>query len=154
MLARDWAVRAQSSATAADFLAIVAETLVAAQQRSAGLVVAALEAAHADASMTALAAQLRSQRAETAAWIVDGLSMRAPLRDGLERDAAIDTMWLLMDPHGFCARTGDRGWSPERFGGWFTDSVARLLLGPGGDGAAGTPSPTPPTTRQPRRPTS
>jgi AcrR family transcriptional regulator len=141
MLARDWAARAQAAATATDFLAIVAETLTAAEQRSAGLVVAALEAARADESMMALAGRLRSQRAETATWIVDGLISRASLRDDLEREGAIDTVWLLMDPHGFCALTGDRGWAPERFGRWFTDSVSRLLLD------------EPITTRRPRRPT-
>jgi hypothetical protein len=33
-----------------------------------------------------------------------------------------------MDPHGFCALMRDRGWTPEQFERWFTDSVSRLLL--------------------------
>jgi len=128
MLNRDWAVRAQATRSIAEFLAIVEPVLTEAQQRSAGLVVVAFEAARADESMRPVADQLRSQRAETAAWIVDGLRKRAPLRAEISRDRAIDTVWLLIDPHGFCALTQDRGWTPEQFGRWFTDSVCRLLL--------------------------
>jgi hypothetical protein len=40
------------------------------------LVVAAFEAARADESTRPLADQLRAQRGETAAWIVDGLIAR------------------------------------------------------------------------------
>ena len=90
--------------------------------------VAAFEAARADESMLPLAGQLRAQRAETAAWIVDGLIERASLRPEIDRDTAVDTIWLLMDPHGFCALTEDRGWSPGRFEQWFADSACRLLL--------------------------
>jgi AcrR family transcriptional regulator len=128
MLDRDWAVRAQATGSIAEFLEIVEPVLTEAQRRSAGLVVAAFEAARADESMRPVADQLRSQRAETAAWIVDGLMKRASLRAEISRDRAIDAVWLLMDPHGFCALTQDRGWTPEQFGRWFTDSVCRLLL--------------------------
>lgn len=128
MLEREWAATAQSAGSATEFLAIVGSILTIAAQRSAGLVVAALEAAHVDESMRALADQLRAQRAETAAWIVDGLAKRSPLRVEIGRDQAVDTVWLLMDPHGFCALTQHRGWTPEQFGQWFTDSVRRLLL--------------------------
>ncbi len=128
MLEREWAAEAQAATSVTDFLAIVEQILVVAAHRSAGLVVAAFEAAQVDESMRALAEQLRAQRAETAAWIVDGLKMRSPLRSEIGREEAIDTVWLLMDPHGFCALTHHRGWTAEQFGRWFTDSVRRLIL--------------------------
>jgi hypothetical protein len=38
-----------------------------------------------------------------------------------------------MDPAVFDRLTSDRGWPPERFAAWFTDSALRLLTtGPGG----------------------
>ena len=111
-----------------DFLAIVGRVLVEGEQRSAGLILAAFEAANHDDSMSALADQLRDQRAETAAWLVDGLTGRASLRAEVTREQAIDTVWLVMDPHGFIALTRDRGWTPERFEAWFIDSVRKLLL--------------------------
>ncbi len=130
MLERDWAARAQGTRSVADFLAIVGQVLTEAAQRSAGLVLAAFEAGHLDESMRALAHQLRTQRAETAAWIVAGLIQRGSLRAEIRPDMAIDTVWLLMDPHGFRALTQDRGWTPEQFERWFIDSVSRLLLAP------------------------
>ena len=71
MLKRPWAQRAQEASSVADFLAIVGRVLVEGQQRSARLILAAFEAANHDESMSALADQLRGQRAETAAWLVD-----------------------------------------------------------------------------------
>ncbi|HZE06662.1 MAG TPA: helix-turn-helix domain-containing protein [Solirubrobacteraceae bacterium] len=131
MLERAWAQRAQAAGSVAAFLAIVARVLVEGEQRSAGLILAAFEAAGQDESMSALADQLRAQRAETATWLVDGLIARAPLRPEVSRAQAVDTVWLLMDPHGFQALTRHRGWSPEQFQTWFTDSVQSLLLATG-----------------------
>jgi TetR/AcrR family transcriptional regulator of autoinduction and epiphytic fitness len=128
VLQRDWAARALATTTVEDFLAVVGEVLVQAAQRSAGLVVAAFEAAHLDPSMRALRDQLASQRATTVAWIVDGIMQRSALRTEIDRDHAIDTIWLLMDPIVFCRLTRDRAWTPERFGRWFIDSIPRLLL--------------------------
>lgn len=131
MLERSWAQLAQAAASVDDFLAIVARVLVEGEQRSAGLILAAFEAAQQEASISALAGRLRDQRAETAAWLVDGLIARAPIRGEISREHAIDTVWLLMDPRGFSALTRDRGWTPERFEAWFIDSVRRLLLAGG-----------------------
>lgn len=147
MLKRPWAQRAQEASSVANFLGIVGRVLVEGQQRSAGLILAAFEAANHDQSMLALADQLRGQRAETAAWLVDELIGRASLRGEITREQAIDTMWLLMDPHGFVALTRDRGWTAERFEAWFIDSVHKLLL-------AGRSAPLATTTRsRPPRPT-
>jgi AcrR family transcriptional regulator len=147
MLKRPWAQRAQEASSVADFLAIVGRVLVGGQQRSARLILAAFEAANHDESMSALADQLRGQRGETAAWLVDELIRRASLRGEVTREQAIDTIWLVMDPHGFIALTHDRGWTPERFEAWFIDSVKTLLL-------AGESAPSAATTRsRPSRPT-
>jgi AcrR family transcriptional regulator len=128
MLKRSWAQSAHDASRVADFLAIVGVVLVQGERRSAGLILAAFEAANRDESMSDLADQLRGQRTETAAWLVDELIRRAPLRGAITRDQAIDTVWLLMDPHGFVALTRDRGWTDERFAAWFIDSVQQLLL--------------------------
>ncbi len=128
VLQRDWAARAQTTTAVEDFLAVVGEVLVDAAQRAAGLVVAAFEAAHIDPTMRALADQLASQRATTAAWIVEGIMQRSSLRTEIARGQAIDTIWLLMDPVVFCRLTRDRAWTPERFERWLTDSIPRLLL--------------------------
>jgi AcrR family transcriptional regulator len=130
VLQRHWVATAQAAPTVEDFLAIVAAVLVDAARRADGLVLAAFEAANVDPTLRALADQLAKQRLTTVGWIVDGIIRRAPLRRGIDRDQAMDTLWLLMDPVVFCRLTRDRGWSPERFERWFADSIPRLLLPP------------------------
>jgi hypothetical protein len=128
MLAREWAERARSTTSAAEFAAAFAQQLAESAQRAAGLTLVALEAARIDAHIAAVATQLMNQRQVMAAWLVDGLRRRSPLRDGVDRDAAIAAVWALMDPALFCRLTGDQGWSAARFRDWFADAVVRLLL--------------------------
>lgn len=139
MLERSGAAAAAATGTVGEFLVVVAGILVEVEQRSAGLVVAALEAAAADPGVRPLARQLSAQRATTAEWIADGMIRRFPLRPGIDRAHAVDTVWLLMDPAVYRRLTIDRGWSAARFERWFADSAQRLLLsapvqqGPTGD---------------------
>ena len=128
MLDHRWARRAQSAAGPAEFAGVCAGQLAESAQRAAGLTLVALEAARADTDITAVAAQLMAQRQAMAAWMVDGLLRRAPLRAGMDNATAVDTVWALMDPALFCHLTGDRDWSPARFQHWFADALLRLLL--------------------------
>lgn len=127
VLGRPWAARADAAATVRDFLAVVAEVLAAAAQRSDAIVLAAFEAARSDERLALLAAQLKAQRSVVAAWITDGVAARTPLRPEIDRAAAIDIIWLLMEPAVFERLTTDRGWTTQRYGAWFADSALRLL---------------------------
>jgi AcrR family transcriptional regulator len=127
VLSRAWAVDAQSARNVTDFLSAVAQVVCEAQGRSAGVVLAAYEAARSDPDIQVLIADRESQRQRTAGWIVDGVTARAPLRPGLERVGAIDIVWMLMDPVVFSRLTRHRGWSSDRYARWFADSVSRLL---------------------------
>lgn len=128
VLDREWATAAQETATVQDFLAAIGRTLRPAMTRSAGLVLAAYDAAKTDPALSELAEQLSTQRAITVAWIVDGIRDRAALREGITRRHAIDQVWLLMDPAVYHHLTRYRGWSPATYEQWFTDTVTRLLL--------------------------
>lgn len=128
MLDRQWARHAESAAGAAGFAAVCAGQLAESARRAAGLTLVALEAARADPDIAAVAAQLMAQRQVMAAWIVDGLRRRARLRDGIDRAAAVDTVWVLMDPALFGRLAGDRHWSPARFRDFFADALLRLLF--------------------------
>jgi hypothetical protein len=128
VLDREWATAAQATATVHDFLAAVGRTLRPAMTRSAGLVLAAYDAAGTDPALRELASQLATQRAITVAWIIDGIRDRAGLREGITRRHAIDQVWLLMDPAVYHRLTRYRGWSPATYERWFTDTVTRLLL--------------------------
>jgi AcrR family transcriptional regulator len=135
VLDRGWATAAASAGSLDELLVIVSGAVRPAQQRSAGLVLAAFEGSSTDAELGALAAQLITQRTTTAAWIVDAVSAKVPLRDGSTRADAIDTVWVLMDPAVFDRLTRRREWTPARYERWFAQSVRRLLV-------ADTPTPT------------
>jgi TetR/AcrR family transcriptional regulator, regulator of autoinduction and epiphytic fitness len=128
VLSRVWAADAQSARDLADFLSVVAQVLSEAQARSAGVMLAAYEAAASDPDIQLLIMDRESQRERTTAWIVNGVVERAGLRPGLDRAAAIDTVWMLMDPVIFNRLMRHRGWSLDRYASWFADSVTRLLV--------------------------
>jgi AcrR family transcriptional regulator len=128
VLSRAWAMEAQSTSDAVGFLSAVAEVLREAQVRSAGVMLAAYEAATSDADIHLLISDRELQREHTARWIVDGVLERVSLRDGLDRRTAVDTVWMLIDPVVFNRLTRQRGWSTERYATWFVDSVAQLLV--------------------------
>lgn len=128
VLDRDWATAAQATATVHDFLTAVGRTLRPAMTRSAGLVLAAYEAAETHPALRELATQLATQRATTVAWVIDGICDRTALRAGITRRHAIDQVWLLMDPAVYQRLTRYRGWSPADYEEWFTGAIRRLLL--------------------------
>jgi AcrR family transcriptional regulator len=125
MLDRSWAEAARRATTAAEVLALGAEVLTAAQERSSGLVLAVIEGARADPALAEPAAQLTAQRRVTARWLVDTLARTAPVAQD-----AVDTLWVLMDPAVYDRLVGRLGWSPHRYRDWFARSAARLLLHP------------------------
>ncbi len=127
VLSRAWAADAQAVRDLADFLSVVAQVLSEAQARSAGVILAAYEAAAFDPDIQLLILDRESQRERTTAWIVDSVLERAALRPALDRAGAIDTVWMLMDPVIFNRLTRHRGWSADRYASWFADSVTRLL---------------------------
>jgi hypothetical protein len=129
VLSRRWVIDAQSAKDVAGFLTVVAGVMCQAQVRSAGVMLAAYEAAASDADIHVLIADRESQRERTAGWILDGVLARASLRPGLDRTSAIDTVWMLMDPVVFSRLTRQRGWSPDRYASWFVDSAVQLLVG-------------------------
>src|SRR5450755_4420428 len=90
VLQRQWTAEAVASPGVPGFLRVVADVLCSAQARSAGLVLAAYEAAPGDREIAALIDQLQAQRTVTAAWILDGIIDRSPLRAGLGRAEALD----------------------------------------------------------------
>lgn len=128
VLDRAWAAQAQAATDVRAFLTAVAVILRPAMARSAGLVLAAYDAAGTDPDLDDLVGRLADQRATVVGWIVDGIRQRAALRAGLTRHQAIDEVWLLMEPAVYQRLLCYRHWSSARYQAWFTDAVSRLLL--------------------------
>ncbi len=127
VLDRDWTATALRQPTARDLLGVTATVLRAAQERSAGVLLAAYEAAASDSTVAQLVDQQEQRRAVTARWVVDSVATVAALRAGLTSDEATESVWLLMDPAVFVRLTRRRGWPPDRYQTWWAESVLRLL---------------------------
>jgi TetR/AcrR family transcriptional regulator, regulator of autoinduction and epiphytic fitness len=125
MLDREFVHRARAAATATETLTIVAGVLTAAQQRSAGLVLAVFEGAASDLDLAVLAEEMTAQRRTTASWIVDLVATKRPLR--VSHTHSVDTLWALMEPAVFDRVTRRLGWSSERYQHWFADAALHLL---------------------------
>jgi AcrR family transcriptional regulator len=132
VLDREWAAEAQRAGTAEELLDIAARVLTPAQRRSAGLVMAAFEAARVDPDLGEVAAQLTAQRRATAEWLVETLATTARLRD--EPSEAVETLWVLMDPVVFDRLVRNRGWTLEQYQRWWARSARRLLTSTERDG--------------------
>ena len=136
LLDRSWARRAAAAITPSELLLLVMEVLVPTQIRSAGLLLSLFEGAATDPGLAQLAERKTEDRSTLARWLVDRLAAVGPLRPGLERDEAIDTCWLLIDPAVFHRLTVQRGWGPERYGRWLADTLSRLLIDHPPDGSS------------------
>ena len=128
VLDRPWADEAGKAGSLGEFLSMVAGALAAAQQRSAGLVLAVFEGSSRDSELQGLQEQMITQREATAAWIVRGMTRLAPLRPGLGTEEAVDVVWLLMDPAVFIRLTRQRRWDAGRYRRWIADALARLII--------------------------
>lgn len=128
VLDRDWTRAARQASTAEEFLTVIAGVVGPAQDRSAGLVLAVFEGSSADAELAGLAGQMVEQRRVTVEWIVAGLTGTASLRADVDHAAAVDTLWILMDPAIFDRLVRHRGWTLARYQDWFGRSARRLLV--------------------------
>jgi AcrR family transcriptional regulator len=128
VLDRDWTRAALLAPTADELLMIFARVVGPAQERSAGLVLALFEGSTTDSELAVLATAMINQRARTAAWLINILTQKAPLRAGCSKDEAIDSVWILMDPAVFNRLTRQRGWTLERYQHWLASSLGRLLI--------------------------
>jgi AcrR family transcriptional regulator len=128
VLDRGWTDAALNAASVEGFLAVAAGVIVAAQERSAGLVLAVLETARSDPDLAGVAVQLTRQRATTAGWLVDAIARFAPLRPDQTRAEAVDGMWALMEPALFDRLVRHRGLTPAEYARWFAHAARRLLV--------------------------
>ena len=89
-----------------------------------------VSAAGSDPGAAALLAEQARQRDQGQQEIARSLARAGALRPGLrERDAA-DIIHALMSPEVYRLLVGDRGWHPDRYHQWLTDTLIGQLLPP------------------------
>ncbi|MEO6512735.1 MAG: TetR family transcriptional regulator [Nocardioides sp.] len=88
-----------------------------------------LSAAHADPEVAALRADIQHrQRRAGLTVFTDAVADHDGLRDGVDREQAAATTWVLASPEVHRLLLDGWGWSQERYAAWLADALARTLL--------------------------
>lgn len=85
------------------------------------------DAAAVDPEIAADHAELERERRRTLEGVLAGLD-DGHLRPGLARDAAVDTLLVLVSPTTYECLVSDRGYSLDEFEAWLADSLVSVLL--------------------------
>ncbi len=87
-------------------------------------------AASVDSQVADLATETEHRRRTGAAAVIEAVLEVADLREGLDREGAVDVLWLLNGPDVFRHLVRGAGWSLDRYERWLAGSFVRELLGP------------------------
>jgi AcrR family transcriptional regulator len=113
-------------------LEIYAAAITAIQQRMVPLYRAARQAAAAEPALAEVWRQLLDRRARNMPLLIENLESAGALRAGISRQEAADTVWAVNSTEVYQLMTQTRGWSPEHYQQWLTQTLCRLLLPDGG----------------------
>jgi hypothetical protein len=61
-------------------------------------------------------------------FFIDCLLANGPLRSGLSKLTAVETIWTLASAEVYNLLVRDRGWSGEEYEVWLSEALGRLLL--------------------------
>jgi AcrR family transcriptional regulator len=111
------------------YLALYAEMVTEMDGRLAGIHEALRGAAGVDPDARALWESQLAQHRQGAANVIADLARKGGLRKGLDPVAAADIVWLL-GPGTYYMLVHRRGWSPERFQAWLTETFISQLMSP------------------------
>lgn len=92
-------------------------------------------AAATDPDAATLLAEFTTQRQRGQARIARALAGLGALRPGVNERTAADIIHALMSPELYRLLTADRGWAPDRYATWLTETLTRQLLRPRPDSA-------------------
>jgi AcrR family transcriptional regulator len=124
---RSKAIRAESDPR--KYLALYAELVTEMDGRMAGIHEALRGAAGVDPEARSLWESQLAQHRQGAANVVADLMRKGELKAGLDPAAAADIVWLL-GPGTYNMLVHRRGWSPDRFQAWLTETYIAQLLPP------------------------
>jgi AcrR family transcriptional regulator len=125
---RDYVRAIQAEPDAEAKLAIYAAAIRRIHERLAPLFEVLRQAAGADAELAGLWREISGRRAANMRRFAAELEATGRLRPGLGADEAADVIWSLNSPEFYLLLVAERGWAPDRFETWLSDSWRRLLL--------------------------
>src|SRR5205085_160284 len=109
------------------YLALYAELVTEIDGRLAAIHEAVRGAAGVDPDARALWESHLAQHRQGAANVIGDLARKGGIRPGLDPESAADIVWLL-GPGAYHMLVHRRGWSPERFRTWLTQTFISQLL--------------------------
>ena len=121
------------------YLALYAELVTEMDGRLAAIHEAVRGAAGVDPDARALWESHLAQHRQGASYVIGDLMRKGGLRPGLDPESAADIVWLL-GPGTYYMLVHRRGWSPQRFQTWLTETFIGQLL-PDDDSRARRPAP-------------
>ena len=89
-----------------------------------------VSAAAADADAATLLAEITRQRREGQRQIAKSLAQKGALRPKLRQRDAEDRIHALMSPEIFRLLVVERGWTPQRYAEWLSETLTDQLLDP------------------------
>jgi AcrR family transcriptional regulator len=112
----------------ARFLRLYARNVARMQERRADLDEVLRTAASSDEELRDLWRTSEDQRRKEASCIVDALMRKGALKQGLERKAASDILWVLTSSDIFSRLVRGQGWDGECYHQWLGDTFCDQLL--------------------------
>jgi hypothetical protein len=85
-------------------------------------------AAKTEPDIADLLRHLLEERLQNMVRVVEWIAANGPLRDGVDVEAAGETVWLLTSAEVYQLLRVDRGWPGERYEQWLGDTLMTLLL--------------------------
>lgn len=125
---RPWFREALDEPNARASVRLHARTAAGLHHRAGDLNEVLRSGAGADPELRELWQTAERQRHIDAATVVDNLMTKTALRAGLDRDAAVDVVWVLTSADAFHRLVRMRGWSLERYDEWLTETFLDQLL--------------------------
>ena len=87
-------------------------------------------AAAADGELAELWQASEDERRTGAGYVIDALLGKGPLKPGLDRDSAVDLLWVFNGSGIFRRLVRRRGWTSRRYEQWLADTFCDQLLPP------------------------
>lgn len=85
-------------------------------------------AAKTESEINSLLKKYLDDRFQGMGFFIDCLLANGPLRDGLSKLSAVETIWALASAEIYNLLVGNRGWPGEEYEVWLSESLDRLLL--------------------------
>lgn len=127
---REYVQRIGAAPSAGEKIDIYAGAISEIQQRMAPVFLALRDAALTDETCRLLWKDISERRARNMLEFAAELRGTSELRDDLDDAEVADIIWSMNAAEYWVLLVDERGWTPQRFRDWISDSWRRLLLAP------------------------